>query len=135
VYEPAVLLTHNSSTPWPGNNIPATTAAGPYVELKPETTANGSSTFCSDPIWFQTVKDGSSGTGAWLVNLYDSTDFGVPVGAYDMCVLWHDGSSWKFRSLSNPAGLQPLGNGNGPGATGTNASVSVQKPTSTTSCI
>ena len=129
VHEPAVLVTHGGN--WPGNIIPTTTAAGPYVVLKPEATFGGSPTYCSDSIWFQTLRDASSGSGAWLVNLWDTADFGVPAGAYDMCVVWHDGAGWKYRLLSNPASLQPLDDG----PSGTNASVSVAKPTSTTSCV
>jgi prepilin-type N-terminal cleavage/methylation domain-containing protein len=131
VHEPAVRLNPGGSggTAWPSGSIPS----GAIVALKPETTWLSQPTYCSETKYFWTRKDGSSGTGAWLTNFYAPSpyDFGVPVGAYDMCVVFDDGSGWKYRSVSNPAALQPLDDG----PTGTNASVTVAKPTSTTSCL
>jgi len=138
VHEPAVLLTPSSSPAVWGS--PNTVPAGVFVILKPEPTWAGSPTFCSDDKIFMTRKDATSGTGAWLSNCWDVQafcsdtgpyDYGVPVGAYDMCLVHIVGSTVRFLNVSNPTNLQPLDDG--PSAA--HATVSVGKPTSTSSCL
>ena len=135
VHEPTVRLDPGGSggTVWPGS--PASIPSGAIVGLKPETTWGGSPTLCSDTKWFWTLDDASSGTGAWLYNFFEPApyDYGVPVGAYDLCVIWplSPGSAVRYRSVSNPTdasgGLQPLGLGDGPSAN--HEAFTVAKPT------
>lgn len=138
VHEPAVRLSPGGSgaTVWPGS--PASVPNGAFVLLKPEATAPngpnaGSPTYCSDSLSFWTAKDGSSGTGAWLANFYDNADFGIPVGAYDMCIVWpvSPPASVRYLAVNNNAALQPLNEGPNDPST----SITVAKPTSTTSCL
>ena len=60
-------------------------------------------------------------------------DFGVPVGAYDLCILWpiSPASSVRYRAMNSAGAIRPLDNG----PTQSNASLNVAKPTSTSSCL
>ena len=133
VHEPSVLLTPGAG--WPGGQIPT----GALVILRPETTWGGSPTMCSDPKYFWTHDDASSGTGAWLKNIFEPSldpnaagphDFGVPVGAYDVCVMYPITGSVRYRWLTDSEanasgnGVRPLDNG----PTAANAALSVPLP-------
>jgi type II secretory pathway pseudopilin PulG len=133
VHQPAVRLT--PGTGWPGGAISGTVR----VLLKPETSFGGVPTGCATQRLYTAVDDPNS-TGAWLLDFEEHAagglGFGVPVGAYDICVRYFDTSlnpdAWRYSNLnfSAPHALQPLDDG----PTDTHADVTVNKPTGTSSC-
>ena len=128
VHEPAVRLDPGAGA-WPDNpNVAGVQASIPVdaqVFLRPEVTwpvAGGSPTFCSATKEFRTKKDSVTENFVWLTNALETTvpyDFGVPVGAYDVCVVWPTSGSIRYRWLTDteangtPAnnGVRPLDNG------------------------
>jgi type II secretory pathway pseudopilin PulG len=140
-FEPAVRL-NPSGSGWPDGNpnqsgTQASIPADAWVFLKPEVTwpvSGGAPTFCSTTKEYRTRKDNSTDPHAWLANVDDPADFGLPAGAYDVCVVYptSPASSRRYRWLSDseangtPAdnGVRPLDNG----PTASNAALNVPLP-------
>lgn len=132
VHQPSILLTPGGTgaTAWPGGNIPT----GAIAALKPEATWGGSPTYCTETKYAWTLDGGPTANEAWLLNFWEPVpySFGFPIGAYDLCMAFNDGTGWKYElhNLSAGHALQPLDDG----PTGTHANFTVPKPTGSTSC-